>query len=164
MQEGDSLSVSKRLLEYLDECGIAHSIMAHKPAYTAQETAAAQGITGWQVAKSVVLCCDGEYLLVVLQAPNQVDFDLIRDVLACDDVRLATETEMEDLFPGVELGAESPFGNLYDLAVYVDSGLTELPEIVFNAGTHTATIRTSYEDFERLVQPRVIDIGTAEAA
>ena len=71
---------------------------------------------------------------------------------------------MEALFPGVELGAASPFGNLYDLAVYVDSGLTESPEIVFSAGTHTATICTRYEDFERLVRPRIIDIGMAAAA
>ena len=162
--EVDSMIVSKRLKEYLDEDGVEYSVMTHEVTYTAQEMAAAQGVTGWQVAKGVILCCDGEYLLVVLQAPNHVDFDLIRDVLACDDVRLATEPEMESLFPGVELGAESPFGNLYDLAVYVDCGLTESPEIVFSAGTHTATIRTRYEDFERLVQPRIIDIGIAAAA
>lgn len=158
------MTISKRLKEYLDENGIEYSVMTHEAVYTAQETAAAHGVTGWQVAKSVVLCCDGEFLLVVLQAPIYVDLDLVRDVLVCDDVRLATESEMEELFPGVELGAESPFGNLYDLVVYVDSGLAESPEIVFSAGTHTATIRTRYEDFERLVQPRVIDVGMAAAA
>ena len=34
--------------------------------------------------------------------------------------------------------------------------LTQDPEIVFNAGSHTELIRLSYEDFERLVQPRVV--------
>ena len=106
--------------------------------------AVAQGVTGWRVAKNVVLCCDGEYLMVVLQAPTCVDFDLVRDVLACNDVRLATESEMEELFPGVELGAESPFGNLYNVIVYVDRELAESSEIVFSAGTHTTAIRTRY--------------------
>jgi len=153
------MTVSKRLKGYLDENGVEYSVMTHKVAYTAQEVASAQGVTGWQVAKAVVLCCDGEFLMIVLQAPARVDFDRLREILVCEDARLATEAEMGKLFPGVELGAESPFGNLYDLVVYVDKGLTEAKEIVFNAGTHTETIRMKYEDYARLVQPRMIEIG-----
>lgn len=153
------MTVSRRLKEYLDENGVEYSVMTHKAAYTAQETAAEQKVTGWRMAKSVVINCDGEFLLVVLQAPARVDFDRLREILACEDARLATESEMEKLFPGVELGAESPFGNLYGLAVYVDRGLAEAPEIVFNAGTHIETIRIKYADFERLVNPRVVEIG-----
>ncbi len=153
------MSVSKRLKEFLDKNGIEYHVKTHKVAYTAQEVAATQGVTGWQVAKTVVVNCDGEFLLIVLQAPTRVDFDRIKDVLVCGDARLATEAEMAELFPGVELGAESPFGNLYNLAVYVDKGLTEASEIVFNAGTHTETIRMKFADYERLVKPRVIEIA-----
>ena len=153
------MSVSKRLKDLLDKSGVEYHVKIHKVAYTAQEVAAAEGVTGWQVAKSVVVNCDGEFLLVVLQAPTRVDFDRIKEVLVCGEARLATESEMAELFPGVELGAESPFGILYDLPVYVDKGLTEASEIVFNAGTHTETIRMKYADFERLVKPRVIEIG-----
>jgi len=71
---------------------------------------------------------------------------------------------MESIFPGVELGAESPLGNLYNLPVYVDKGLSQMSEIVFNAGTHTETVRMKYDDFARLADPRVIEIGkTAKA-
>jgi Ala-tRNA(Pro) deacylase len=153
------MTVSRRLKEYLDENEVEYSVMTHEAAFTAQQVAAAQGVTGWRVAKSVILHCDGEYLLVVLQAPARVDFDRIREILACEDVRLATESEMEKLFPGVEIGAESPFGNLYNIPVYVDRGLTDAPEIVFNAGTHVETIQIKYTDFDRLVQPRVVDIS-----
>ncbi len=64
---------------------------------------------------------------------------------------------MAKLFPGTELGAESPFGNLYNLPVYVDKRLTEQPEIVFNAGSHTETIRMKYDDFARLVKPKIVE-------
>ncbi len=158
------MTVSRRLKEYLEENGVEYDVITHKAAYTAQETAAAQGVTGWRMAKSVVINCDGECLLVVLQAPTRLDFDLIKEILACEDARLATESEMEGLFPGVELGAESPFGNLYGLPVYVDRGLTETPEIVFNAGTHIEAIRIKYADFERLVHPRVVEVGKPVAA
>jgi Ala-tRNA(Pro) deacylase len=70
---------------------------------------------------------------------------------------LATEKEFAALFPDSELGAMPPFGNLYNLPVYVDTSLTEDEEIVFNAGTHVDTIRIKYKDFVKLVQPKVIE-------
>ena len=153
------MTVSKRLKECLEANNVEYHIMTHKVAYTAQEVAAAQGVTGWQVAKSVVLKCDDEYMLIVLQAPAMVDFKRLKDALGCKEASLASESEMEKLFPGVELGAESPFGNLYNLPVYVDSGLAEMSEIVFNAGTHTETVRLKYADYARLVNPKVIEIS-----
>ena len=53
-----------------------------------------------------------------------------------------------------------PFGNLYNLPVYVDKSLVSNEDIVFNAGTHIDTIRMKYRDFERLVQPKVISAAT----
>lgn len=153
------MTVSKRLKEFLDANGVGYKVMTHKVAYTAQEVAAKQGVTGWQVAKSVVLKCDDRYMLVVLQAPAMVDFDRLKEALGCKKAQLASESEMEQIFPGVELGAESPFGNLYDLPVYVDKPLSEVPEIVFNAGTHTETVRMAYSDYARLVKPEVVEIS-----
>ena len=49
-----------------------------------------------------------------------------------------------------------PFGNLYDMDVYVAERLAHDGEIAFNAGTHTELIQMSYRDFERLVQPKVV--------
>ena len=68
---------------------------------------------------------------------------------------LATEPEFKNLFPECELGAMPPFGNLYDLPVFVAEPLTKNNEIAFNAGTHTELIRLSFADYERLVKPRI---------
>lgn len=150
---------SKRLKEFLDSNKVDYHVMTHKVAYTAQEVAAAQGVTGWQVAKCVVCNCDGEYTLIVLQAPVLIDLERLKQALGCKEASLATEAEMQKLFPDVEVGAESPFGNLYNLPVYIDKELARMPEIVFNADSHTETIRIKYEDFKRLVNPKVIDVG-----
>lgn len=158
------MTISKRLKEFLDSNKIGYRVMTHKVAYTAQEVAAAQEVTGWQVAKTVVCNCDGKFALLVLQAPVMVDFNRLKKALGCKQVNLASEAEMEKLFPGIELGAESPFGNLYDLPVYVDKGLAEMSEIVFNAGSHTETIRMKYEDYARLVGPEVVEIGKPSRA
>ena len=53
-----------------------------------------------------------------------------------------------------------PFGNLYGMDVYVAESLTRNDEIAFNAGSHTEVIKMAYEDFERLVRPRVVSFTT----
>jgi Ala-tRNA(Pro) deacylase len=78
------------------------------------------------------------------------------------EVRLAQEKEFEGAFPDCELGAMPPFGNLYDLPVYVEETLTEDEIIVFRAGTHTDTMSVSYADFERLVEPAVAELAARE--
>ena len=99
--------------------------------------------------------------MLVLPANLKVDLDKARRALGLSNLRLASEREFEHLFPGCEVGAEPPFGNLYGLPVYVDPRLAEDPEIIFQAGTHTDTIRMRYSDFERLVHPEVCDLARA---
>ena len=73
--------------------------------------------------------------------------------------RLASEEDFKDRFPECEVGAMPPFGNIYGMDVYVAASLAEDEEIAFNAGTHTELIRLDYQDFERLVQPRVAKLS-----
>jgi Ala-tRNA(Pro) deacylase len=47
------------------------------------------------------------------------------------------------------------FGNLFNLDTIVDTALAQDKEIVFNAGSHWQTIQMRYEDYARLVRPRV---------
>jgi Ala-tRNA(Pro) deacylase len=41
------------------------------------------------------------------------------------------------------------------MEVFVAESLREDKEIAFNAGSHTEMIKMKYEDFERLVEPKV---------
>ena len=52
-----------------------------------------------------------------------------------------------------------PFGNLYDLPVYVARSLSEDREIAFNAGSHTEVIRMGYHDFDELVHPTLVEMA-----
>jgi Ala-tRNA(Pro) deacylase len=46
-----------------------------------------------------------------------------------------------------------PFGNLYELPVYVDQSPSEEPVIFFPAGSHPEVIEMRYGDFDRIVRP-----------
>lgn len=96
---------------------------------------------------------EDEMAMLVLPASERVSLELFSQSLGKGSVELATEDEFGTLFPDCELGAMPPFGNLYDMEVFVSPHLAEDVEIAFNAGSHTELIQMGYGDFERLVRP-----------
>ena len=151
----------KRLKEFLDSHNIKYLVISHSPAYTAQAIAASAHVSGKELAKTVIVKLDGKMAMAVLPASYQVDFDLMKAAVGAKKVELATEAEFKDLFPGCEVGAMPPFGNLYDMEVFVAGRLAEDDEIAFNAGSHTELIKLAYKDFERLVKPKVVKFSAA---
>ena len=96
--------------------------------------------------------------MTVLPASHRVDLDYLKRGVDADTIEVASEAEFEGLFPDCEVGAMPPFGNLYDMGVYVAEQLTEDDEIAFNAGSHTELVRMSYRDFANLVTPQVVSL------
>ncbi len=146
----------QRLKEFLDKNKVRYVTISHSEAFTAQQVAASAHIPGQELAKTVMVKVDGKMAMAVLPASYQVDFSLLKETTGTDKVELASEEEFKGFFPGCDVGAMPPFGNLYDMDVYVAESLTEDEEIAFNAGSHTELIRMSYDDFERLVRPKVL--------
>jgi Ala-tRNA(Pro) deacylase len=145
----------KKLKAFLDENNVKYVTVKHSSAYTAQEIAASAHVAGKKFAKTVIIKIDGKMAMAVLPASYQLNFKFLHDIFGTQQVTLATEAEFKYAFPDCEVGAMPPFGNLYDMEVFVAESLAEDEEIVFNAGNHTESIKLKYEDFERLVHPRV---------
>ncbi len=87
----------------------------------------------------------------------------LKESSGAQQVELAGEQEFRSQFPECELGAMPPFGNLYDMQVYMDQSLTTDDTIAFNAGSHTELIKLSYKDFEGLVKPKVLKFAALQA-
>jgi Ala-tRNA(Pro) deacylase len=145
-----------KLKEYLDSQGVRYISSSHSIAYTAQEIAASAHVRGKEMAKTVIVRIDGKLAMAVLPASPKVDVNLLKEAIGAREVQIAAEPDFREAFPGCELGAMPPFGNLYGMEVYIDARLREDREIVFNAGTHRELIRMSYGDFERLAKPVVV--------
>ena len=151
----------KRLKEFLDSNNVKYVTISHSPAYTAQAIAASAHVSGKELAKTVMVKVDGEMAMAILPASYQVDFGLMKEAVGANEIELATEADFKDLFPGCEVGAMPPFGNLYDMQVFAAAKLAEDDEIAFNAGSHTELIKLAYKDFERLVDPTVVRFSAA---
>jgi Ala-tRNA(Pro) deacylase len=150
--------------EFLDANHVQYVSITHSAAFTAQGIAALTHIPGKELAKTVIVNIDGVLAMVVLPASLHVDLDLLRTTVGAKDVRIAPERDFQDCFPGCELGAMPPFGNLYDMAVYVDEMLTRDDEIAFNAGSHYELIKLAYDDFEKLVKPVIVQVARVRYA
>lgn len=151
---------AKTLKAFLDKRSVKYVSILHSPAYTASEIAQSAHVSGRDFAKTVIVMVDEEMTMVVLPANRQLILGELREMLETDRVRLASEAEFKDAFPDCDLGAMPPFGNLYGMLTYVAANLADEREIVFNAGTHTELIKMSYEAYERVVQPTVLDFVT----
>lgn len=143
--------VAVRVRTFLEDNGVAFEVERHRPAYTAQEVAAAEHVTGDRFAKAVVLMAGASPVMAVVSANRRVNVSKASAAVG-SDVRLATEAEFAPLCPDCERGAEPPFGTLYDMPVYLDTSFTS-SDMVFNAGNHEETITMSTADYVKLVAP-----------
>nr|MBP9855214.1 YbaK/EbsC family protein [Candidatus Omnitrophota bacterium] len=139
---------------------VQYRVITHPVAYTSQETVQAAHESGKEFAKTVMLKVDGQMVMAVLPANHKINLNQLKKQLEAEKVTLATESEFRNLFPDCEIGAMPPFGELYDLDVIVAESFSENEMISFNAGTHREMIKMRYEDFDRLVDPRTINLIT----
>lgn len=147
----------KKLQEFLDEKHVKYANIKHSPAYTAHEVAQSAHVPGKDLAKCVIVKLNGKMAMVVLSANDKINFDKLCKSLGTKKIELATERDFKDKFPGCELGAMPPFGNLWGMDVFVDEKITHDKDIAFNAGSHSELLKITYADFSDLVHPTVLE-------
>jgi Ala-tRNA(Pro) deacylase len=153
------MQCQEQLERYLRQEQVEYQIQHHAVAFTAQQIAESEHISGKRVVKSIVVLADNKKILLALPASLRVDLDKVRAYLKTRDVHLAHEYEFKADFPDCDVGTMPPFGNLYGIPVYVEQSLTRQETIVFPIGTRTETMSLKYADFERLVHPTAIDFA-----
>ncbi len=148
-----------KIHEYLKQHNVPFELHEHPPAYTAQEVAAEEHVSGDMLAKAVIVKADQDFVMCVLPASCKLDMDKAAGTLHAKKLRLADEAELAKLFPDCEVGAEPPFGNLYKMTTVIDRRIGEADEIVFQAGTHRQSICMKGKDYRDLVAPTVAELS-----
>jgi Ala-tRNA(Pro) deacylase len=152
------MTCNQKLEAYLREQGVPFKRQQHSAAFTAHDVAASEHLPDDMVAKVVMVFADANMVMLVLPASQHADLTKVAAALGAKHAWLADEHEFATVFPDCDIGAMPPFGNLYDIPVYVDRTLTRDETIVFQAGTHTDTIRMGYANYARLVNPTIVDV------
>jgi Ala-tRNA(Pro) deacylase len=139
----------------LEQRGVPFEEHHHRVAFTAQELAEGEHVSGHCVAKVVIVMANGRPVELIIPASRRVMLGRVSELLGADEVQLASESEMERIFTDCETGAIPPLRHWKDVTVLMDASLSSAQDILFQAGTHEDAIRLKFADWLALVKPRV---------
>ncbi len=145
--------------EYLRGERIEHEVIEHRETMSATAEAAATDRPAHQVAKTVVLHDHGAYLLAVIPASRRLDLHKLRDVLdAGKSLQLATEQQMAEDFPQLDVGAVPPLGPMVPAAEVVDQRLLDEDRVLCAGGDHSHSVLLDPRDVVAAADATVADV------
>jgi Cys-tRNA(Pro) deacylase len=125
---------------------------------TAREAAAAVGSELGQIVKSLVLVCDGAYVLALVPGDRRADLEAIGAALGARDVRVAKADEVVHA-TGFDPGGVAPFPQRAVTRALIDRELLQYDLVWIGAGTarHMASLPPA--DLQRLAGAAAGDIS-----
>ena len=125
----------------LDDLGIPHRVFFHEGIVTSFEQAARErGQHESQVVRSILFQIrSGEFLMVLVAGPAQIDWKKLRQLVGRSRVRMATEDEVLEL-TGYRVGTVSPFGLKNQVKVLIDTSVLKEEEVSIGSGVRNTAI------------------------
>jgi nondiscriminating aspartyl-tRNA synthetase len=148
------IDLNSKLVNYLKEKSIEFKEIEHVATTTSEESAKARGTRIEQGAKALLMMADNNPILLVLSAAKKLDNAAFKKQFTFKDLKMATAEEVEKI-TGAQIGGVPPFGNLFNVPVYVDESFLSESEIAFNAGSKEKSIIMKSSDFLKLVNPQI---------
>ena len=145
------MTVSSRLANYLTVCQADYDLRPHDYSHTAAESAHKAHVPESIVVKSVMLrdTRTGRYLMALAPASNRLRLGWVVPE-GDEELVMAREEELVDLFPDCDLGAVPGFGQAYGLDMIWDDQLAREQELYFEAGQHDELVRIDHDEFLKL--------------
>jgi Ala-tRNA(Pro) deacylase len=144
------MSIAPTLRTYLANKHIDYDLVEHHATDSSERTAAECRIPGDRLAKGVVLRTSEGYAVAVLPASCRLRHGDLKGAFG-RDCTLASEHELDQLFPDCAHGAVPPLGESYGLDVLVDDRLAEQPDVYLEGGDHATLVHMSQAQFAKLM-------------
>lgn len=144
------MSLAFRVRRLLDRYELAYEVVPHAPSQTSLEAARNAHIPPGRLAKGVLLEDERGYVLALLPAACHLEFDRV-EALTRRSLELATEPELDTIFPDCAHGAVPATGGAYGLSMVVDDSLLRMPDVYFEAGDHEELVHVERDAFGMLV-------------
>jgi prolyl-tRNA editing enzyme YbaK/EbsC (Cys-tRNA(Pro) deacylase) len=127
-------------------------------ARTARDAADAIGCELDQIVKSVVLVCDGAYVLALVPGDRRAEDDAVRAAVGAEQVRIAKAAEVLHA-TGFEPGGVAPFPQRAVTQTLMDRSFFVHDEVWIGAGTpaHMASLRP--QELLRLTGAKAVELG-----
>jgi prolyl-tRNA editing enzyme YbaK/EbsC (Cys-tRNA(Pro) deacylase) len=125
---------------------------------TARAAADALGCQLGQIVKSIVMVCDGAYVVVLVPGDRRADETGVANVLGAATVRLARPEEVVRA-TGFEPGGVAPFPHLAVAQVLLEKSLLSEAAVWIGAGTTDHMAALASVDLQRLAAARPVELS-----
>src|SRR5262249_1594512 len=136
---------------------VEFELLPHGRTTAGEAEARALGLLPQATAKTVVARVDGGCVRAVVPASERLSLTKLGELLG-GQPELLTEAELDGAYPTFELGAVPPFGGPARDRVAIGRSLLECDSVVFEAGTHTESVRLGVHDLVSVTNALVADI------
>jgi len=146
------MTIASKLENYLQQRKVKYKVVSHPHSEYSMETAEKAHVTGDALAKGVLVKGDDGYLLVVLPSDYHIELESLHKLLG-QEVVIASEVTLAEIFSDCEVGAVPPIGMAYGVKTIWDpkSSLGKLDEVFFEAGDHQSLVLISGVQFHELM-------------
>ena len=144
------MAIAETIQRFLEQQSVEYDLVPHPHTGSSHETAEAAHVDEDHIAKAVIVKDAAGYSMVVVPASNWVEVGHLRKEFN-RNFHLASEADLAKLFNDCEAGAAPPLGIAYGIETFLDEALTSLANVYFEAGDHEQLVRTTGEDFRKLL-------------
>lgn len=153
-----------QILDVIKQAGVWYESFEHETTVRTSEEAAAlrpdytlaEGVKAL-IVRVKIPHVGKKFVQAIVPGDKKFDSKKLKLAAGANDLRFATEAEVSELTGGIRPGGVPPFGNLFGLGVYADSGVFANDRIIFNAG-RDASIAIRSQDYKQLVDPVITAI------
>lgn len=140
------MPVPKPLVKFLDKHGIKYDVLEHKTVYTAYDLSQTLRRELKEIAKTLAIKADQQYIIVVLPASHRADLAQLKKILGVKKLEILKEKKLADIFK-MKPGTVAPFAKFLGIPVYLDKGLLKNKLIIASAGSYTKKFQMKVQDF-----------------
>jgi len=152
------MSISKKLLGYLDKNKTKYSVIPHRTVYTAYDAAQTLRKKLDDIAKNLLIKADRKFFLAIVPASKNLDFKKLKVTVEkawkgkITKFEFPKENVMKKVFK-VKPGALHAFGSLNKLPIFMDKSLKKAKKAIFSSGSFEHSLEMAVKDFEKLEKP-----------
>ncbi|HID50516.1 MAG TPA: YbaK/EbsC family protein [Anaerolineae bacterium] len=145
----------------LDEMGVPYTFFQHPgPVKSLEQAAEERGQQPEQIIRSILFRLrQGEYVLVLIAGPQQIDWKALRRYLGQSRVTMARQDEVLRV-TGYQVGSVSPFGLPQPIRTLVDESVLAQDVISIGSGVRSTTVILTREDLmQALGEVEIVQLG-----
>ncbi len=143
--------IPNKVISYLEKKLVKFEVIKHRQVFTAHDLAMTLHLQHSQIAKSLLMKADSDFILAVLSADKNLDMKKLAKLVKAKKISMPKEKVMKEKFK-VKPGALPAFGGLYKLSVFVDKIILKQKKILLAPGSFVESILMSPKDYVSLEQ------------